>query len=49
MGPGTVSRFRAVLELSGGLTLATALGISVLVQVRGVARHQERRRRRRAR
>jgi hypothetical protein len=34
MGPGTASRFRAVLELAGGLTLATALGMSVVVQVR---------------
>jgi len=34
MGPGTASRFRAVLELAGGLTLATALGMSMLVQVR---------------
>ena len=34
MGPGTASRFRAVLELAGGLTLATALGMSTLVQVR---------------
>ena len=34
MGPGTASRFRAMLELAGGLTLATALGMSTLVQVR---------------
>ena len=34
MGPGTASRFRAVLEIAGGLTLATALGMSMLVQVR---------------
>ena len=34
MGPGTASKFRAVLELAGGLTLATALGMSTLVQVR---------------
>ena len=34
MGPGTASRFRAVLELAGGITMATALGMSTLVQVR---------------
>jgi hypothetical protein len=34
MGPGTASRFRAVLELAGGITLAAALGMSMLVQVR---------------
>ena len=34
MGPGTASRFRAVLELVGGLTLVTALDMSMLMQVR---------------
>ena len=34
MALGTASRFRAVLELAGGITLATALAMSLLVQVR---------------
>ena len=34
MARGTASKFRAVLELAGGITLATALAMSLLVQVR---------------
>jgi hypothetical protein len=41
MSPDEASSFRALLELVGGITLAVALGVSLIVQVdvwRGVTR-----------